>query len=64
LGLPGWLKVRLKGWAVPGAVDVEGGGEKVREPREPELKPPPTRASAEEMTRTVGSANARTTAMA
>jgi hypothetical protein len=58
------VKVRLKGCAVPGAVDVEGGAEKVREPREPELKPPPTRASAEDIARTVGSASARATAMA
>jgi hypothetical protein len=31
---------------VVGAVDVVGGAENVRLPRLPELKPPPTRASA------------------
>src|SRR5262245_48861610 len=46
LGLPGWVMVRLKGCAVLGAVDVDGGAEKVREPRDPELDPPPMRASA------------------
>src|ERR1700710_1726408 len=45
-GLPGWVMVRLKGCALPGAVDVLGGAEKVRPPREPELEPPPTRAPA------------------
>jgi hypothetical protein len=34
-GLPGWVMVRSNGIAVPGAVDVLGGAEKVREPREP-----------------------------
>jgi hypothetical protein len=58
------VMVRLNGDAVPGAVDVLGGAENVREPREPELKPPPTRASADEMADTVGIANARTTAIA
>ena len=37
-GLPGWLKVRLNGCAVLGAVDVLGGAEKVRDPRDPELR--------------------------
>src|SRR5262252_3428873 len=46
LGLPGWVMVRLKGCAEPGAVVVDGGAEKVREPRDPELPPPPIRASA------------------
>ena len=36
-GLPGWVMVRLNGCAVPGAVDVLGGAENVRAPREPEL---------------------------
>jgi hypothetical protein len=63
-GLPGWVMVRLKGVAVPGAVDVLGGAENVREPREPELKPPPTRASADEIASVAGSANARITAIA
>ncbi len=36
-GLPGWVKVRLNGCALPGAVDVLGGAENVRAPREPEL---------------------------
>ena len=64
VGLPGWLKVRLNGCAVPGAVDVLGGAEKVREPREPEPKPPPTRASAAETAITVGSASDSTMAIA
>ena len=64
LGLPGWVKVRLNGCAVPGAVEVLGGAEKVREPREPEPKPPPTRASADEIAITVGSASDKTTAIA
>src|SRR6266700_3694229 len=63
-GLPGWVAVRLNGSAVPGAVDVEGGAEKVRVPREPTLDPPPMRASAEETTSTDGSATDRTTAIA
>src|SRR5580704_17593303 len=63
-GLPGWVMVRLNGCAVFGAVDVLGGIEKVRDPREPELKPPPTRASAGERAESVGSASDRTTAMA
>jgi hypothetical protein len=63
-GLPGWVIVRLNGVAVPGAVDVLGGAENVREPREPELKPPPTRASADEIARAAGSANAKITAIA
>ena len=36
----------MNGEAVLGAVDVLGGAEKLREPRDPELMPPPTRASA------------------
>jgi hypothetical protein len=36
----------------------------VREPREPDEKPPPIRASAEEMASMVGSASAMTTAIA
>src|SRR5258705_10204504 len=63
-GLPGWVKVRLNGWAVPGAVDVLGGAENVRPPREPELMPPPTRASADEIATTNGSASDKTTAIA
>src|SRR5262249_19749825 len=43
---------------------VDGGAEKVRPPREPELNPPPTRASAEVTAITAGSANAITTATA
>src|SRR6201999_2245013 len=64
LGLPGCEKVRLNGCAVPGAVCVDGGAEKVRPPREPDENPPPTRASAEETAITAGSANAITTATA
>ncbi len=63
-GLPGWVMVRLSGCAVPGAVVVEGGAEKVREPREPMLPPPPGRASADAIAITRGSANDRTTAIA
>ncbi len=62
--LPGWPNVRLNGCAVPGAVDVLGGAEKVRAPREPELKPPPTRASADGAANISGSANDKTTAIA
>ena len=35
-GLPGWVNVRLNGCAEPGAVDVLGGAEKVRVPRDPD----------------------------
>ena len=56
--------MRLKGCAVPGAVVVLGGAEKVRPPREPELPPPPTRASAAEIAMTRGTASERTIAMA
>ncbi len=63
-GLPGWVMVRLNGCAVPGAVDVLGGAENVRAPREPELMPPPIRASADETANINGKANDKTTAMA
>ena len=63
-GLPGWVMVRLNGCAVPGAVDVLGGAENVRAPREPELRPPPIRASADEIASINGSASAKTTAIA
>src|SRR6266481_1117419 len=63
-GLPGWVKVRLNGCAVLGAVEVLGGAENVRAPREPELMPPPTRASADEMVSINGSASDKTTAIA
>jgi hypothetical protein len=49
---------------VPGAVEVLGGMEKVREPREPDEKPPPTRASAGVTAERVGIASASMTAMA
>jgi len=62
-GLEGWLKVRLNGCAVEGAVLVEGGAVKVRVPREPDEKPPPTRASAFEAAST-GSASDNTMAIA
>jgi hypothetical protein len=55
--------VRLNGCAAFGAVDVLGGAEKVLPPREPELPPPPTRASATEMASINGNANDRTTAI-
>ncbi len=63
-GLAGWLNVRLNGCAALGAVEVLGGAEKVREPREPELKPPPTRASAAETAIIRGSASDIATAKA
>src|SRR5450755_2147020 len=63
-GLPGWVMVRLNGWAADGAVDVLGGAENVRAPREPELMPPPTLASADEIANINGSASDRTTAIA
>jgi hypothetical protein len=56
--------VRLNGCAVPGAVEVLGGAENVRPPREPELPPPPTRASAAEIAIIRGNANDKTTAIA
>jgi hypothetical protein len=42
---PAGVTVRCIGWAVPGAVAVEGGADCVCEPRLPELFPPPGRAS-------------------
>src|ERR1700727_3047293 len=62
--LPGWAMVRLNGCAADGAVDVLGGAENVRAPREPELTPPPTRASAEVAATTNGQASDKTTAKA
>jgi hypothetical protein len=62
-GLPGWVKVRLNGCAEPGAVEVLGGAEKVRAPRDPELKPPPIRASAGGTVEIKGKASDRTTAI-
>jgi hypothetical protein len=57
--------VRLNGCAVLGAVDVLGGAEKVRPPREPELLPPPMRASAEDDTAiATGNASAKAIARA
>jgi len=61
----GWPKVRLNGWAVPGAVDVEGGAENVRDPREPELNPLLMRASAEDAVASmIGSESAIVSAIA
>jgi hypothetical protein len=60
--LPGSVKVRLNGCAALGAVDVLGGAENVRVPRDPELNPPPTRASTDDTANIKGSANDRTTA--
>jgi hypothetical protein len=55
--------VRLNGCAVLGAVEVLGGAEKVRAPREPELMPPPILASTEEAAIINGNANDKTTAI-
>jgi hypothetical protein len=54
----------LNGEAVPGAVEVLGGMEKEREPREPDEKPPPMRASAGVIADSVGIASASKTAIA
>jgi hypothetical protein len=55
--------VRCIGCAALGAVLVVGGAENVREPREPELEPPPTRASAiDEIATDTGRASAASTA--
>src|SRR5665213_3116732 len=62
-GLPGWEKVRLSGCAAPGAVEVLGGAEKLRVPRDPELKPPPIRASAGGAAEINGRASDRTMAI-
>jgi hypothetical protein len=62
--LPGWVNVRLNGCAALGAVDVLGGAENVRVPRDPELNPPPIRASAGEAADINGSASDKTTARA
>ena len=44
------------------AVDVLGGAENDRVPRDPELNPPPIRASADDAANIKGSASDRTTA--
>ena len=62
--LPGSVMVRLNGCAAFGAVEVGGGAENVRAPREPELTPPPIRASADETASINGNASAKTMAMA
>jgi hypothetical protein len=62
-GVPGWVNVRLNGCAALGAVDVLGGAEKVRVPRDPELNPPPARASAGAAAEINGNARAKTTAI-
>jgi hypothetical protein len=56
--------VRLNGVAVPGEVAVLGGAENVLVPRDPELPPPPIRASAADMAIITGNANERATASA
>lgn len=56
--------VRLNGCAMLGAVEVLGGAENVRAPREPEPKPPPIRASAGEIAAANGTASASATAIA
>jgi hypothetical protein len=58
------VNVRLNGCAALGAVDVLGGAENVRVPRDPELNPPPIRASAGEAADINGSASDKTTARA
>jgi hypothetical protein len=62
-GLPGWVKVRLNGCAALGAVEVLGGAENVRDPRDPELMPPPTLASADETASMTGNASDKMTAI-
>ena len=54
--------VRLNGCAALGAVEVLGGAENVRVPREPKLPPPPTRASAGETVTISGAASDKTMA--
>jgi hypothetical protein len=61
-GVEGCVMVRSIGRAAFGAVRVEGGAEKVREPREPDEEPPPTRASASANVSASGMASARKTA--
>jgi hypothetical protein len=56
--------VRCIGCAALGAVDVLGGAEKVRVPRDPELLPPPMRASADDTASINGSATDKTIAIA
>jgi len=56
--------VRLNGCAAFGAVGVLGGAEKVRPPRDPELTPPPIRASADETAAIKGNASDKATAIA
>ena len=63
-GVADGVMVRLKGCAVPGAVEVLGGAENVRAPRDPELMPPPIRASADGTANSIGTASDRTTAIA
>jgi hypothetical protein len=60
-GLVGCVVVRSNG-DVFGAVDVLGGAEKVRVPRDPELTPPPIRASADETASINGKASDKATA--
>src|SRR5262245_35496589 len=63
VGAVGCACVRCIGCVAVGAVLVDGGAEKVREPREPELEPPPTRASAtDEIATAAGNASAVSTA--
>ena len=61
-GLPklGCVTLRCIGEA-DGMVDVGGGAENVRDPRLPELRPPPMRASAPEATMPVAAATIATT---
>jgi hypothetical protein len=49
---------------VDGDVDVDGGAENVRDPRLPELKPPPMRASAPQARRPDAAATTAKTARA
>jgi hypothetical protein len=54
----------LNGCAAFGAVEVLGGAVNVRAPREPELTPPPIRASAGEIAAASGNASDNATAIA
>ncbi|WP_205756994.1 hypothetical protein, partial [Lactobacillus crispatus] len=58
------VALRSNGRAALGAVEVDGGAENVRDPRDPELEPPPMRASAADAISATGMATDSTTAKA